>query len=114
MSLSDGPLRNVSGSTRCTSSTSVGSSATVILNASQIVEDPGNPTMSVMWRWEDNDELISEQVSGQYRNFLKVTVTREDKVRKIIAVYDNTIGHTMQTFSLQCAKCKLLLCSIFE
>ena len=89
-------------------------SATVILNASQIVEDPGNPTMSVMWRWEDNDELISEQVSGQYRNFLKATVTREDKVREIIAVYDNTIGHTMQTFSLQCPKCKLLLCSILE
>ena len=67
-----------------------------------------------MWKWKDNDELISEQVSGQYGNFVNVTVTRDDRLQEIIALYDNTIGHTMQTFNLQCAKCKLLLYSILE
>ena len=85
----------------------MGSHATVILNASQIVEDPGNPTMTVMSRWEDTIELISKQVRGLYGNFLNVTLTREDRLRKIIALYDNAIDHTMQTFNLQCAKCKL-------
>ena len=90
----------------------MGSSATVILNASQIVETPGNPTITVMWRWKDNDELIL--ASGQYGNFLNVTETRDVRLQEIVALYDNTIGHTMQTFNLQCAKCTLLLCSMFQ
>ena len=101
ISLLDGLLRNVSVITRCTSSTSMGSSATVILNASQIVETPGNPTITVMWRWEDNDKLVSGSVSGQYGNFLNVTVTRDVRLQEIIALYDNTISHTMQAFNLQ-------------
>ncbi len=67
-----------------------------------------------MWKWKDIDELILGQVSGQYGNVLNVPVTRDDRLREIIALYDNTIGHTMQTFNLQCAKCKLLLCSILQ
>ena len=46
-----------------------------------------------MWKWKDTDELISEEVSGQYGNFLNVTVARDDRFREIIALYNNTIGH---------------------
>ena len=67
-----------------------------------------------MWKWKDTDELISEQVSGRYGNFLNVAVTRDDRLREIFALYENAIGHTMQTFNLQCAKCKHLLYSILE
>ena len=114
VSPSDGPSRNVPSSTRCSNSTSKGSRATVILDASQIVEDPGVPTATVMWKWKDTDELISGQVSGQYENVLNVTVASDDRFREIIALYNNTIGHTMQTFNLQCAKCKLVLSSILQ
>ena len=114
VSPSDGSSRNVPGSTRCSNSTSKGSHATVILGASQIVEDPGVPTATVMWKWKDTDEIISGQVSGQHRNLLEVAVTRDDRLREAIALYDNAICHTMQTFNLQCAKCKMLLCNILE
>ena len=73
----------------------IGSSAAVHLNASQIVEDPGNPTSTVM-RKREYGMTISNQVSGKYEELLSIMVTRADDKRVIIALYNNTIGHSMQ------------------
>ena len=106
----DGSRRNASEVTvGCTKFAFVGASASVVLNASQIVVDPGNPTSTVMWKWQ-NGMTISNQVSGKYGELLSIMVARADDKRVIIALYDNTIGHTMQGFTL-CAKCKTSICS---
>ena len=73
------------------------------LDASGLFEDPGNPTSTVQWTW-DNGSPATGTISGMRNSMLSERVTRGDNDHVIVARYDNGIGYTMQRFTI-CAKC---------
>ena len=72
----DGPLRNISDSTvRCVNVSGSGSDESR-LDASGLFQDPGNPTSTVQWTW-DNGSPATGTISGMRNSMLNQRVTDE-------------------------------------
>ena len=106
----DGPLRNISDSTlECVNITTIRGDQLVRLDASGIFEDPGNPTSTVKWTWENRSQAITVGTSGMLDGIPSQRVTRTDNNHVIVARYHNVFGSTMQQFIL-CVNCEYLTC----